>query len=140
MRVESWEVILEEFDAFVVDFYGFEFALFLGEKLREDAHSGTDFEDGNVGTGIDGVSDAAGDVKVAEEVLTEVFLGFHQFHGCKITIFFCDFCVFEIIFRNFATRNLKSNRHSEKKWEKCAERGRFARAGRCDSLLDVSWF
>ena len=93
MRVESWEcgVILEEFDAFVVDFDGFEFALFLGEKLREDAHSWTDFEDGNVGTSIDGVGDAAGDVEVAKKVLTEVFLGFHQFHGCKITIFFPNF-------------------------------------------------
>jgi len=87
MRVESWElVILEEFYAFVVDFDGFEFALFLGEELGENAHSWTDFEDGNVGTSIDGVGDAAGDVEVAKEVLTEVFLGFHQFHGCKITI------------------------------------------------------
>ena len=118
MRVESWElVILEEFDAFVVDFDGFEFALFLREKLREDAHSGTDFEDGNVGTGIDGVSDAAGDVKVAEEVLTEVFLGFHQFHGCKITIKrekkqilhsemkrkMCFSFAFHSFFRNFVT-------------------------------------
>ena len=79
-------MILEEFYAFVVDFDGFEFALFLGEKLRENAHSWTDFEDGNVGTSIDGVGDAACDVEVAKEVLTEVFLGFHQFHGCKITI------------------------------------------------------
>ncbi len=92
MRVESWELIfLEEFDAFVIDFDGFEFALFLGKKLRENAHSRSDFEDGNVGTSIDGVGDAAGDVEVAEEVLTEVFLGFHQFHGCKITIFFPNF-------------------------------------------------
>ena len=80
-------VILEEFDAFVVDFDGFEFALFLGEKLREDAHSGTDFEDGNVGTNIDGVGDAVGDVEVAKEVLTEIFLGFHQFHAAKLRKF-----------------------------------------------------
>ena len=98
MRVESWEVILEEFDAFVVDFDGFEFALFLGEKLREDAHSGTDFEDGNVGANIDGVGDAAGDVEVAEKVLTEIFLGFHQFHGCKITIFFVIFVFSRLFF------------------------------------------
>ena len=77
-------IFFEEFDAFVVDFDGFEFALFLREKLRENTHSRADFEDGNVGTGIDGVSDAAGDVKVAEEMLTEVFLGFHEFHAAKI--------------------------------------------------------
>ena len=80
------EVIFEEFDAFVVDFDGFEFALFLGEKLRENTHSRADFEDGNVGTSIDRVGDAAGDVEVAEEVLTEVFLGFHQFHAAKLRL------------------------------------------------------
>ena len=80
------EMIFEKFDAFVVDFDGFEFALFLREKLRENAHSRADFEDGNVGTGIDGVGDAAGDVEVAEEVLTEVFLGFHQFHAAKLRL------------------------------------------------------
>ena len=87
MGDESWElVILEEFDAFVVDFDGFEFALFLGEKLREDAHSRPYFKDGDVGTGIDRVSDAAGNVQVAEEVLPEVFLGFYLFHDCKVTV------------------------------------------------------
>ena len=77
-------MIFEEFNAFVVDFDGFEFALFLREKLRENAHSRADFEDGNVGTDIDRVGDAAGDVKVAEEMLTEVFLGFQEFHAAKI--------------------------------------------------------
>ena len=81
------EVIFEKFDAFVVDFDGFEFALFLGEKLRENAHSRADFEDGNVGTGIDRVGDAAGNVEVAEEMLTEVFLGFHEFHAAKLRKF-----------------------------------------------------
>ena len=80
------EVIFEEFNAFVVDFNGFEFALFLREKLRENTHSRADFEDGNVGTGIDRVGDAAGDVEVAEEMLTEVFLGFHEFHAAKLQL------------------------------------------------------
>ena len=84
MWSEECGVILEEFDAFVVDFHSFEFALLLGEKLRENAHSRADFEDGNVGTGIDRVGDAAGDVQVAKKMLTEVFLGFHELHGCKI--------------------------------------------------------
>lgn len=85
-EVRGGEIVLEVFYTFAVDFHGFQLALFLSEKLREDTHSRPYFKDGDVGTGIDRVGDAAGNVQVAEEVLPEIFLGFYLFHDCKVTV------------------------------------------------------
>ena len=41
-------------------------------------------EHGDVGTGIDGIGNALGDIQVGQEVLTEIFLRSNLFHGGKI--------------------------------------------------------
>lgn len=85
MSVELW-AIFKVFYALAIDFHGFQLAVFLSEELREYAHSRPYFKDGDIGTGIDRVGDAAGNVQIAEEVLPEVFLRFYLFHDCKVTV------------------------------------------------------
>ena len=68
-------------DGLAVDFYGTDGARLLEEELREDAHARANFENGDVGTGIDGIGDAAGYGKVSQEVLAKLFLRLYLLHG-----------------------------------------------------------
>ena len=83
MRSELWEVLAEVGDGLAIDFYGTDGARLLEEILREDAHAWADFENGDVGTGIDGVGDAAGYGKVSQEVLAKLFLRLYLLHGSE---------------------------------------------------------
>jgi hypothetical protein len=78
-----WEVLAGIGDGLTVDFYGTDGARLLEEELREDAHTRADFENGDVGTGIDGVGDAAGNGKVSQEVLAKLFLRLYLLHGSE---------------------------------------------------------
>lgn len=85
--VELGQVLLEIGDALAVNLGGKEGTrlsiglLFGEERTGEDASARADFEDGQIGTGIDGVGDALGDGLVGEEMLSETFFGtyFHCF-------------------------------------------------------------
>jgi hypothetical protein len=78
-----WEVLPQIGDGLAIDFYGTDGARLLEEELREDAHARTDFENGYVWTGIDGIGDAASYGKVSQEVLAKLFLRLYLLHGSE---------------------------------------------------------
>lgn len=67
-------------DGLAVDFNSTYLARLCNEILREDAHARADFENGDVGTSIDGIGDAAGYGKVSQEVLAKLFLRLYLLH------------------------------------------------------------
>ena len=70
-------------DGLAIDFNSTYLTRLRDEILREDAHARADFENGDVGTGIDGVGDAAGYGKVSQEVLAKLFLRLYLLHGSE---------------------------------------------------------
>ena len=65
-----------------------ELAGLLEQELGHDTHAGAYLEHGQVGTGIDGVGNAAGYGEVGQEVLTEILFGAYLFHiGTKVLQF-----------------------------------------------------
>ena len=61
MLMQRGEFLVEVGDTFRIDFHRLHFPGLSHEILREDAHARSDLQNGDVGTGIDGVGDPAGD-------------------------------------------------------------------------------
>ena len=74
-------MLAEVGNGLAVDFYGTDGARLLEEELRQYAHARADFENGYVGTSIDGIGDAASYGKVSQEVLAKLFLRLYLLHG-----------------------------------------------------------
>jgi len=82
---EARKILLQILYTLAVDLDYLEGTGLLYQILGHDTHARTNLQHWDVGTGIDGIGNALGDIQVGQEVLTEIFLGSNLFHGYKGT-------------------------------------------------------